>query len=180
MDKNKKNLPVEGDGRKNSGQGDGKKKKRKDGIYDPEYIAYCEHGDSAAVFIMRDIQKNVDTTGFWIDIIESDHRLVKKRNSEGFYRTLHDFKYFVVELFPRVTKPDYAGCWTDDEKRYETWATAKGDIFRHRASGYVGRKYRVDCRLEIVTKKVKNKEGEEVEEPKPDYKIISVKRVKDN
>ena len=180
MDKNKKSLPAEKDGRKNSGQEDGKKKRGKDGIYDSEYIAYCEHGDSAAVFIMRDIQKNVDTTGFWIDIIKSDHRLVEVYNSEWECRLLHDFKYFVVELFPRVTKPDYTDCWTKEEMRYITWATAMGDIRTHRASGYVGRKYRVDCRLEIVTKKVTNRRGEEMEEPKPNYKIISVKRVKDN
>ena len=31
--------------------------------YDSEYISYVEHGDSAAVFIVRDLVKNIDTSG---------------------------------------------------------------------------------------------------------------------
>ena len=40
-------------------------KKRK---YDDEYIAYINSGESSAVFIVRDVCKSIDTTGFWIDI----------------------------------------------------------------------------------------------------------------
>ena len=35
--------------------------------YDSEYISYVEHGDSAAVFIVRDLVKNIDTSKMWID-----------------------------------------------------------------------------------------------------------------
>lgn len=39
--------------------------------YDSEYISYVEHGDSAAVFIVRDLVKNIDTSKMWIDIIKT-------------------------------------------------------------------------------------------------------------
>ena len=38
---------------------------------DPEYISYLQNGDSAAVFIVRDIVKSVNTSGMWIDILST-------------------------------------------------------------------------------------------------------------
>ena len=37
--------------------------------YYAEYIRYIESGESAAVFIVRDIVKAVNTSGKWIDIV---------------------------------------------------------------------------------------------------------------
>ena len=38
--------------------------------YSPEYISYLANGDSAAVFITRDIVKSINTKDKWIDVIE--------------------------------------------------------------------------------------------------------------
>ena len=38
--------------------------------YSPEYISYLENGESAAVFITRDIVKLINTKDKWIDVIE--------------------------------------------------------------------------------------------------------------
>lgn len=40
--------------------------------YSPEYISYLANGDSAAVFITRDIVKSINTENKWIDVIEPD------------------------------------------------------------------------------------------------------------
>ncbi|MBR0061509.1 MAG: hypothetical protein IJP68_08515, partial [Selenomonadaceae bacterium] len=40
--------------------------------YDAEYISYVEHGESAAVFITRDIVKSIKTKGKWIDVLSID------------------------------------------------------------------------------------------------------------
>ena len=54
--------------------------------YDAEYISYVESGESAAVFVVRDIVKTIDTTGKWIDILD----LVGYKNRDGRW----DFEYF--------------------------------------------------------------------------------------
>lgn len=41
-------------------------------IYPPEYISYIEHGDSAAVFIVRDVVKSINTRGKWIDVLDTE------------------------------------------------------------------------------------------------------------
>ena len=111
----------------------GGKKKRTH--YDSEYIAYCKHGDSAAVFIMRDIQNKVNVEWKWIDVTKKKIRWSDKN--------WHDFEFFEVELFPVKVHPVYTEFMTDDEKKYETWQTARNDIFQQRLKGYHGRKYRV-------------------------------------
>ena len=40
--------------------------------YSTEYISYVENGESAAVFITRDIAKDVPTKGMWVDVISAD------------------------------------------------------------------------------------------------------------
>ncbi|MBR0141312.1 MAG: hypothetical protein IJM19_03595 [Ruminococcus sp.] len=140
-------------------KGNGKKKKNEPWRHDPEYIAYCEHGDSAAVFILRDIVKNVDTSGYWIDIVESvvrKHYERFKEYSKGgrlleIGRDAHDFEYFVGELFPRRTIPVYTEFMTDEQKKYLTWETAIIDIEEQHSEGYVGRKYKVYPILEMKT-----------------------------
>ncbi|MBD5522290.1 MAG: hypothetical protein HDR03_13890 [Lachnospiraceae bacterium] len=37
--------------------------------YDADYISYVESGESAAVFVARDIVRSIDTSGMWIDIL---------------------------------------------------------------------------------------------------------------
>lgn len=61
--------------------------------YSTEYISYVENGESAAVFITRDIAKDVPTKGMWVDVISAD----KKDRRDGRW----DFNSFIVELFPR-------------------------------------------------------------------------------
>ena len=59
--------------------------------YDAAYISYVESGESAAVFITRDLVRDIDTTGMWIDIIDMDGH--KNKNNRW------EFKYFIFELF---------------------------------------------------------------------------------
>ena len=123
MSKMKTEIPEKG----------GKEKKK---IHDSEYIAYCEHGDSAAVFIMRDIQNKVNVEGKWIDVLSI------KARAENVIRTgWHDFECFEVELFPKKITPKYSEKMTKDEKHYLTWQTAQRDIFLQRNQGYKGTKY---------------------------------------
>ena len=53
---------------------------------DPEYISYLQNGDSAAVFIVRDIVKSVNTSG-----IELFPRKIKPVYPE--YSSIADKKY---------------------------------------------------------------------------------------
>ena len=103
--------------------------------YDAAYISYVENGESAAVFITRDIAKEVPTRNMWVDVISAD----KKRRSDGRW----DFKSFTVELFPRRTNPIYPKDASDDEKKYITWKTAHKDIDDQRKTGFQGQKYRI-------------------------------------
>lgn len=106
-----------------------KKKKIK---YDSMYIAYVASGESAAVFIIRDVCRSIDTTGFWIDI--TNKSACKNENGKW------NFDFIDCELFPRITKPDYSCCFNE---KYVTWLTAHNDIILHKKQGYKGRKYRV-------------------------------------
>ena len=39
--------------------------------YDSAYISYVANGESAAVFIVRDVVRSIDTSGMWIDVIST-------------------------------------------------------------------------------------------------------------
>lgn len=78
--------------------------------YDAAYISYVKNGESAAVFITRDLAIEVPTGGMWVDVISAD----KKGRKDDRW----DFNYFIVELFPRKTKPVYPENASDDEKKY--------------------------------------------------------------
>ena len=78
--------------------------------YDAAYISYVESGESAAVFVARDIVWSIDTTGMWIDIIKLDGH----KNNSGRW----DFKYFSFELFPRKKHPKYPTGISDEDKKY--------------------------------------------------------------
>lgn len=162
--------------------------------YSPEYISYVENGESAAVFITRDIAKDVPTNGMWVDIVDSD----QKGRKDGRW----DFNYFIAELFPRKTKPVYPEHASEDEKKYITWLTAHEDIEKHRSNGYHGVKYKICPKLvnrnagKFNIKKVvwnlrfdqqvpdewfgSSCEWREIKEPlKPkwEYEIVSVKKI---
>lgn len=108
-------------------------------IHDPEYISYVENGESAVVFITRDVVRSINTRGKWIDVIDSEG----EENSSGRW----DFKWFVVELFPRQTKPVYPENCSREEMNYITWQTAHKDIDKLRRKNFHGDQYKVRCRL---------------------------------
>ncbi len=110
--------------------------------YDAEYIRYLEYGESAAVFITRDLVETINTKGKWIDISAIDYG--KKLSGRGVY---WDFKSFVAELFPRKMQPVYPQYASDAEIKYITWQTAHADINAQRAAGYVGPKYKIRPQL---------------------------------
>lgn len=128
--------------------------------YDPAYISYVSHGDSAAVLITRDIVKQIDTGGKWIDVLSV--------NGSQNYAARWDFKNFVVEIFPRITRPVYPVNASETDKKYVTWKTARTDIERQRNKGYVGPKYRIVPKL--INRGTKKK-------PNWTYEILEVKRL---
>ena len=163
--------------------------------YDSGYISYVKNGESAAVFIIRDIVKSIDTTNKWIDIINTKGF----KNNKGKW----NFSEIEVELFPRKRKPIYSEWMIDRDKQYITWKTACEDISEQKAKGYRGPKFRV-C-LKLVNKnKGKTRTVEKIWnekfqryvpkhwarssdckvqkvnipiEPKWEYYIVSVKRI---
>lgn len=112
--------------------------------YDAEYISYIQHGESAAVFITRDIVKSIKTKGKWIDVLDVDGQI----NDYGRW----DFKSFSVELFPRKTQPVYPAYANDEEKKYITWQTANADIKNLREKGYKGVKFEIFPKLVNLNK----------------------------
>lgn len=129
--------------------------------YDAAYISYVESGESAAVFVARDIVRAIDTTGKWIDVLDFDGN----KNRDGRW----DFEYFTFELFPRKTKPEYPVRASQEDKKYITWQTAHADIDRQRKQGYRG------ARFKICPKLVNRNKGKS--KPKWDYDILSIKRL---
>lgn len=107
--------------------------------YDPEYISYVENGESAAVFITRDVVRAIDTSGKWVDVLSTSGY----KNNQGRW----DFSEFTVELFPRKTRPVYPEYASEDDKKYITWQTAHKDISALRASGYKGTKFKICPKL---------------------------------
>lgn len=101
--------------------------------YDSEYISYVENGDSAAVFIVRDIVKSINTSGVWIDVL-----------STSGYKNEYckwDFSSITIELFPRKIKPVYPEYASIEDKKYITWKTANEDISEQRKKGYKGKRF---------------------------------------
>lgn len=130
--------------------------------YDTAYISYVESGESAAVFVTRDIVRSINTTGMWIDIID----LKGRKNNDGRW----NFKYFIIELFPRKKHPQYPSKASDEVKKYITWQTAHADIWEQRRRGYKGTRFKI-CPKLVNRNKGKNKKSEW------DYDILSIKRL---
>lgn len=45
--------------------------------YDGAYISYVKNGESAAVFITRDLATEVPTGGMWVDVVSAEKKVVK-------------------------------------------------------------------------------------------------------
>ena len=120
----------------------GKKKSSKKKIkYSDEYISYIENGDSAAVFIVRDIVKSINTSGMWIDVIDTSGYKNIKKDSKW------DFSSITVEFFPRKIKPIYPKDASEGDIKYITWETATEDIDEQRSQGFKGEKFTVYPKL---------------------------------
>lgn len=109
--------------------------------YDSKYIAYVESGESAAVFVARDIAKDLDTRGKWIDIIYHDGH--KKSGNKWIFKTIQ------IELFPRKTKPVYPENASEEDKKNITWQAALKDIVFQRSQGYKGPKYVLTVKTQL-------------------------------
>lgn len=107
--------------------------------YDSAYISYVTNGDSAAVFIVRDIVRSIDTSGMWIDVLNTSGY----KNKDGKW----DFSSITVELFPRKTRPIYPEYASTEDKKYITWKTANEDIVKQRSHGYKGQKFTICPKL---------------------------------
>lgn len=112
----------------------------KDWKHDAEYISYIESGESAAVFIVRDIVNSIDTKGKWVDVI-SLNTYYKRGAGDRMA-----FNWIIVELFPRKMQPKYDKN-DSAHNRYLTWVTAHEDISKQRQAGFHGEKYLVLCNL---------------------------------
>lgn len=112
----------------------------KDWKHDDDYINYIESGESAAVFIVRDIVKSINTKGKWVDVV-SLNTYHKKGAGDRMA-----FNWIIVELYPRKMQPQYdKNDWAHN--RYLTWVTAHEDIAKQRQAGFHGEKYLVLCNL---------------------------------
>lgn len=145
---------------------------KEDWKHDTDYISYIESGESAAVFIVRDIVNSVDTKGKWIDVISLNTYYKKGAGNRK------AFNWIIVELFPRKMTPKYDKLDLEHNK-YLTWVTAHEDIAKQRQVGYHGEKYLVLCNL---YNKSKNKFITETIfarkywEPMEAYRSIEVKK----
>ena len=112
----------------------------KDWKHDTEYISYIESGESAAVFIVRDIVNSIDTKGKWVDVI-SLNTYYKRGAGDRMA-----FNWIIVELFPRKMQPKYDKN-DSAHNRYLTWVTAHEALAKLRQAGFHGEKYLVLCHL---------------------------------
>lgn len=108
--------------------------------YDDAYITYVKSSTSTAVLIVRDLVKDIDTKGKWVDVRHTEKRFLS--HSEG------DFSFIIVELFSRKQKPIYPkkrAEETDSDYKnriaYITWQTATADIHHQRTQGIKGDVY---------------------------------------
>ena len=112
----------------------------KDWKHDSEYISYIDSGESAAVFIVRDIVNSIDTKGKWVDVMSLNTYYNRGAGDRM------AFNWIIVELFPRKMQPKYDKN-DSAHNRYLTWVTAHEDIAKQRQAGFHGEKYLVLCNL---------------------------------
>ena len=113
---------------------------------DAAFSLYVESGEARLVHIIRDLAKDVDTSGNWIDILQSGRFWSNQKQETVFW--------VAAELFPRLTTPVY----TSDpmENNYLCWRAAHEDIAEHREKQHHGRKYMVLYRVEKRCEKFPN------------------------
>jgi len=159
-----------------------------------------ERSESTAVLIVRDMVKNIDTNGKWIDV-----RLIEKRFVSNFdYGEDRDFSFIIVELFSRKQKPTYPKKFaeeTDSDYKnriaYITWQTATADINHQRAQGIKGDVYIVlpclknnhedmydkhyivwdDVRVHFKRVRTSNQYVNILKPPKWGYDIVATKKI---
>ena len=107
--------------------------------YDDEYISYVETGESAAVFITRDIASSIQTKDKWVDILSTKG----KKNLYGQW----NFEEINVEIFPRTKNPIYPKDADNEQIKYITWKTAHEDIDEQRKNKKKGEKFKITLRL---------------------------------
>lgn len=115
-----------------------KKEKWYEKFNDERFIEYYKSGEATAVYIVRDLAEDVKTRGKWIDVLPTTNNYY---SSFGRF----EFNWIIVELFPRITNPEY----TNDKEynKYLCWHAAHGDIEEHREKKHNGEKYIVLCEL---------------------------------
>lgn len=150
---------------------------------DKDYLDYIDSGESAAVYIVKNIVKSLDTKNMWVDVVSLSTYC--KRGSRNIA-----FNWIIVELFPRKIKPKYD---TDpDYNRYLTQLTAHEAIEKQRDSGFHGEKFLVLCELHdknknkftthtVIAKKYweayRPMEIKNPVDPEWEYRIRAVKKV---
>lgn len=148
---------------------------------DDLYDMYNTSGEATAVHIVRDIVKNINTKSKWIDVVSMDTDCSSYSN--------FDFNWIIVELFPRMTRPQYKEYLeilpSDDyfskrekeitnreireENRYITWQTSHNDIAAQRSKNYQGEKFIVLCQL--------NKKRTGASKAEDDYIITAINKI---
>lgn len=150
---------------------------------------YISSGEATAVHIVRDIVNNIDTRNKWIDVISMDTDDYVDDDYYYYDDDHYNFNWIIVELFPRITHPNYKKFVeilpSDDhntkhskeitnksireENRYITWNAAHNDILAHREKNHHGQKFIVLCRLNKNKNKAVNSEYE--------YIITAINRI---
>ena len=64
---------------------------------DKNYLDYIDSGESAAVYIVKNIVKSLDTKNMWVDVVSLSTYC--KRGSGNIA-----FNWIIVELFPRISR----------------------------------------------------------------------------
>ena len=64
---------------------------------DKNYLDYIDSGESAAVYIVKNIVKSLDTKNMWVDVVSLSTYC--KRGSGNIA-----FNWIIVELFPRILR----------------------------------------------------------------------------
>lgn len=125
---------------------------------DEDFEMYNKSGEAAAVHIVCDIVRSINTREKWVDVVSMSE-------NEYCFDDIRNFDWLIVELFPRLTRPSYKKSIeilpTDDvltverkkylnrqvrkENRYITWKASHSDISVHRAKEHHGERFIVLC-----------------------------------
>lgn len=111
--------------------------------YGDDFYNHLKYGGALSVKIMRDLA-SIPKENCWADVLSVGFHKNKKR-------IIIDF--FIVELYPKLSEPNYAGKTTGIDKRFETWSTARKDIEVQKKNGMYGDIY-------LVVPKLYNKNNE--------------------